>query len=93
MYLIPHKDWFAPADLTNEGTGYDLSSVKLDALTAWHPVNVFDHILLMPEQEDLLARMVEAARSLPVDQREKFMLLETNGGDFLIHHGLPGRIY
>ena len=59
--------------------------------TAWHPVSVFDHILLMPEQEELLARMVEAARSLPVDQREKFMLLETNGGDFLIHHGLPGR--
>jgi hypothetical protein len=60
-------------------------------LTAWHPVNVFDHILLVPEQEDLLARMVEAARSLPVDQREKFFLLETSGGDFLIHHGLPSR--
>jgi len=52
---------------------------------------VFDRILLMPEQEALLVRMVEAARRLPSDQRQKFMLLQTMGGDDLYHPGFEGR--
>lgn len=42
----------------------------------------------MPEQEELLVRMVEAARRLPSDQRRKFLLSQTMGGDDLIHPGL-----
>jgi hypothetical protein len=36
---------------------------------------VFDHILLEPEQEDLLAQLVEAARSVPRAKREAFVIV------------------
>lgn len=49
---------------------------------------MFDRILLLPEQEELLTRMVEAARRLPAGQKQKFILSQTFDGDDLIHPGL-----
>jgi hypothetical protein len=44
-----------------------------------------------PEQEQLLRTLVEAARNVPRDQREKFLFIETAETCFLQHPGLPGR--
>jgi hypothetical protein len=41
------------------------------------------------EHEELLALLVEAARSVPRDERHPFLLAKTMGGDFLVHDGLP----
>ena len=48
----------------------------------------FDNILLEPVQEGLLIDLVEAARNIPLDQRRKFLVAQTSGGDFIIHPGL-----
>lgn len=48
-------------------------------------------IPLLPEQEQLLAQMVEASRGIPRDQRQKFLLINTMAGSYLIHPGLPAR--
>lgn len=52
---------------------------------------MLDRIMLEPEQEDLLARLVEASRSVPHDQRRSFIayrpmaeILHT-----IYHQGLP----
>jgi hypothetical protein len=51
--------------------------------------NMFDHIVLEQEQEDLLKSMVEAVRNTPRDRRSGFILVD--GG--MVHSGLPGGFY
>ena len=45
---------------------------------------------LEPEQEQLLCIAAEASRNVPRNQRQKFLVAQTNGGDLLIHPGLSG---
>jgi hypothetical protein len=52
---------------------------------------MLDDVLLRPEQEDLLATLVEADRNLPRDQREQFIYFPGAGDAALAHGGLPGR--
>jgi hypothetical protein len=47
-----------------------------------------NEIPLLPEQEALLIRMVEAARRLPPEEKRKFILAQTFDGDDLVHPGL-----
>jgi hypothetical protein len=49
---------------------------------------MIENILLEPEQEELLERMVEAQRNLARHEREKFALLVYGQGDVLLHKGL-----
>ena len=50
---------------------------------------MFDAILLEPEQQGLLATLVEAARNVPRDRRQRFAIVWTGQGpDFLFHPGL-----
>lgn len=45
---------------------------------------------LTPEQEELLVQVVEAARGLSRDERQKFITLQTGQGKFFIYHrGFP----
>lgn len=58
--------------------------------------NYFNHILIEPEQEELLTSIVEAVRNTPREQRQKFLVIQTMGGDFLHHPGMKkgeNRIY
>jgi len=48
----------------------------------------FDHILLEPEQCELLEKVVEASRNVPREQRERFLVSQTYGGTSLHHGGL-----
>ena len=50
---------------------------------------MFETIILEPVQEELLIKLVEAARSVPLDQRHKFLVAQSSSGDFLIHPGIP----
>jgi hypothetical protein len=50
---------------------------------------VIRHVLLEPEQEELLAGLVEADRQLPHDQRGSFLFIQTTQDDFIRHPGLP----
>lgn len=52
---------------------------------------MYDDILLEPVQEELLMTLVEAARNVPLEQRSKFSVLRTLGGDFLHHPSLAKR--
>ena len=52
-------------------------------------MNMFEDILLEPVQEDLLITVVEAARSTPLDKRQKFFVAQSFGGDSLIHPTIP----
>jgi len=47
--------------------------------------NTFDRILLEPVQEELLITIVEAARNTPLDQRTKFFITQSFGGESLEH--------
>jgi len=47
---------------------------------------MFEHILLDPEQEELLAALVEAARNVPRNQRQKFEFFRAS----VLHPGLAG---
>jgi len=73
---------------------YSITQDGLDAVeSAFYP---FKDILIEPDQEDLLIKIVEAARNVPSDQRTKFTVAQSVGGDCLIHPGLPkdkGQIY
>lgn len=51
---------------------------------------MFDGVLLEPEHVELLCALVEAARNVPRSQREKFIVIQTHGGDFIRHPGLAG---
>jgi len=50
----------------------------------------FGDIVLEQEQKALLVMLVEAARNVPRDQRQKFWVAQAAGGDICIHAGLPG---
>lgn len=50
---------------------------------------MFEHVLLEPEQEQLLSMLVEAAQSIPRDERRKFVFRDAFGGGRLYHPGLP----
>lgn len=51
---------------------------------------MFDQIVLEPEQEELLAMLVNAQRSLQRNEREKFITVQTGQGPFIVMHpGLP----
>ena len=55
--------------------------------------DMFGSILLEPEHEELLYALVEAARNVPREKRDKFIAVEVFGGGFIQHPGLPdGRI-
>ncbi len=51
--------------------------------------NQFEQILLEPEQEALFIFIVETARSVPREKREKFFVIRIDdNGDLLIHPGI-----
>ncbi len=50
---------------------------------------MFEHIILEPVQEELLIKIVEAARNVPQNQRGKFLVAQSSEGDHLIHSGIP----
>lgn len=51
---------------------------------------MFDHLLLEPEQEDLLATLVEASRNVPPGHQHKFLHSTSIGGaGRVMHGGLP----
>lgn len=52
--------------------------------------DMFGSILLEPEQDELLCALVEAARNVSREERRKFVVIETNKGDFVQHPGFPG---
>ena len=47
--------------------------------------------MLTSEQEELLVLMVEGARNVAKSARQKFIVVETQQGDYLLHPGLPSR--
>jgi hypothetical protein len=55
---------------------------------------VLDHILLEPEQEELLVRLVEAARSVPAAERQPFVVVQPlrSPYDEISHPALPGNL-
>jgi hypothetical protein len=50
---------------------------------------LFDGIILESHQQDLFMTIVEAARSVSLDKRRKFLVAQTHQGDFLVHPGVP----
>ncbi len=52
-------------------------------------MDLFDHIILEPEQKDLLFLIVEASRNVKRSERSKFRVDQTMGGDSLKHPGIP----
>jgi hypothetical protein len=52
---------------------------------------MFENVLLEKEQEELLFTVVEAARNVPREQRQKFYVSSALGSlqSFLMHQGLP----
>jgi len=48
---------------------------------------MYENILLEPEQKDLLVYMVETMRSIPRDQRTKFIVQQSHDGHILIYPG------
>ncbi len=53
---------------------------------------MFNHILLQPEQEELLVVLVEAARNTQGKHRQKFEFIQSMGGNLIHHPGLGGQI-
>lgn len=51
-------------------------------------IEMFEHILLDKDQEELLIKLVEASRNVPKANRIKFLVSTTYGGESLIHPGL-----
>jgi len=49
---------------------------------------MFEHILLDPEQTELLRVLVEASRNVTRENRQKFYVAQTTGGAFMMHPGL-----
>jgi hypothetical protein len=47
----------------------------------------FDRIQLEPEQKELLARLVEAVRSVSSDQRQSVFFIQHSGGSDVVHPG------
>jgi len=49
---------------------------------------MFQHITLEPVQEELLIKLVEAARNVPISKREKFLVARSSAGDYLLYSGI-----
>jgi hypothetical protein len=54
-------------------------------------MNAYESIILEVEQTELLMELVELARTLPREKRQKFMVAGTDNGDFLIYPGYKNR--
>jgi hypothetical protein len=55
-------------------------------------MELFEQNMLMEDQVELLRQIAEAARNVPMDQRERFMYRKTlNAPPFLMHRRLAGR--
>ncbi len=54
---------------------------------------MFDHILLEPEQKELLIALVEAARSVRREERQKFIFVQTLADSFIQHPGFSNKTY
>ena len=82
----------SPALARGRNNVYSVTQAGFDAVD-----NDFaEGILLESDQEELLIRLVEAARSLPSGQREKFTFSRSLAEDSLLHSGVrkdPRRIY
>lgn len=50
---------------------------------------MFEHIILETVQEELLIKLVEAARNVPITKREKFLVARSSAGDYLLYSGIP----
>lgn len=50
---------------------------------------MFEHIILEPVQEELLIKLVEAARNMPLNNRQKFYVIQSNLGSCLEHSNIP----
>lgn len=48
----------------------------------------FEDILLEPEQEQLLIRVVEGSRNTSHEKRQKFLVVQSDQGDLLLHSGI-----
>ena len=48
---------------------------------------MFENLLLEPEQKELLTILVENSRKMPRDQRAKFIVAQSSGGDYLLTPG------
>jgi hypothetical protein len=83
-------DWLcehAPPLMRSINQTYHILQAGFDAVDSnFYP---YAGILLEPAQEELLVRIVEAARNVPPDQRGKFMIVESKAGARLSHPGLP----
>jgi polyhydroxyalkanoate synthesis regulator phasin len=52
--------------------------------------NYFKDVFLEKKQEELLCIIMEAARNVPSEKRQEFLIVRTDGeGDYLQHPGLP----
>lgn len=50
---------------------------------------MFEHIILESIQEELLIKIVEAARNMPLNKRHKFLVIQSNLGACLEHSNIP----
>jgi hypothetical protein len=74
-----------------DGDAYILRGVTAEARRAvgqWRP-SLVDQMPLLPEQRDLLAKLVEASRNAPAAQRQPFMFIEGLTESDVQHPGLP----
>jgi hypothetical protein len=70
---------------------YILCGVTAEARRAvgqWRP-SMVDQVPLLPEQRDLLAKLVEASWNVPAAQRQPFLYSESYDGSDIQHPGLP----
>lgn len=61
------------------------NDIKRNAQFKMHQQKIENEILLEPVQKELLMTVVEAARNMPIDNRQKFFVAQSFGGDDLIH--------
>lgn len=50
---------------------------------------MYEDIILEPVQEELLIKIVEAARNMPLNNRQKFYVIQSNLGACLEHSNIP----
>jgi hypothetical protein len=53
------------------------------------PANNYEHIMLEPDQQELLSQLVGAARSIPRDKRRKFVIRNAYGCQPITNRALP----
>jgi len=52
---------------------------------------MFENILLEKDQEELLIELVEIVRSIPKDERRKFIIIRSHDGDKLFCPGFQDK--